>query len=190
MRRRVCVHICELCVRGCCSFLWVRDVQAFDEHGMLRSQLWRPDSPLCEEGGVEHHALVEPPWLCRSGGWTHFMQVLVCSAERPHKVAMASGETGESYCTVRVGVRAGDDGVAIQRMCTVLRHDAIDSDGGIIDIRVHEVSLMHPPALLLVQRYPLGKLLQVFLRHLQQIPFDAQMTEERHGDAGHQRRLT
>ena len=103
--------------------------------------------------------------------------------ERGYHVHGVRIEAGQSNRRGRVGLRRGQLREAVD--CGgLVRHDAaVHAHGRIGGVGMHRGIDGEPFAMLLEFGRPFGKLVDVLLRFLEQVPFDAHVAEEGHGHA-------
>ena len=103
--------------------------------------------------------------------------------ERGHLVYGVRVEAGQLHGSGRVGLRGGQLGETVDRGGLVRHHATVHTHGGVGRVGMHDCVDCEPFAMLLEFGDPFGELVDVLLRFLEQIPFDAHVAEESHGHA-------
>ena len=103
--------------------------------------------------------------------------------ERRHLIHFVGVEAGQAYRRGRVGLRSGELGETIDGGRLVGHDRTVQAHGRIGSVGMHDCVDCEPFAMLLEFGDPFGERVDVFLRFLEQVPFDAHVPEEGHGHA-------
>ena len=148
---------------------------------MRRVQCRRADAVRGKRASGHPHAFGLPPAERALSVGDVLLGEVEAHVKRRHLIHLVRVEAEQAYRRGRVGLRGGELGETVDGG-RLVRHDhTVQAHCRIGCVGMHDCVDGEPFAMLLEFGDPFGELVDIFLRFLEQVPFDAHVSEEGHG---------